>query len=121
MSILNDIGRNMKDMAVSKGVVPWLNKQMADYGKIVSFKLDSFAKRVELEALLNGEKEPVKVWVEKYAVVQKGVDVFVRFERIETSREWLNTLLRGIVLPKYAPANMVQIPAEYAWLIDKVL
>jgi len=121
MRILKDFGSGMKDKAVSRGVTSWLNKQMADYGKIVSFKLDSFAKRVELEALLNGEKEPVKVWVEKYAVVQKGVDVFVRFERIETSREWLNTLLRGIVLPKYAPANMVQIPAEYAWLIDKVL
>ena len=121
MSILNDIGRNMKDMVISKGVVPWLNKQMADYGKIVSFKLDSSDRHVELEALLNGEKEPVKVWVEKYAVVKKGMDMFIRFEHVETSRAWFNILLRDLVLPKYAPANMVQIPAEYMWLVEKVI
>jgi hypothetical protein len=120
MGLLGDFGRGVKDSAVSLAATQWMNMQLADYGKIVSFKLDSSTKRVAMEALLKGEKEPVRVCVEQYEVVRDGTDAFVRFASVETSRDWLNTLLRQIVLPRYAPDNQVRIPAAYASIVDKL-
>ncbi len=120
MGLLDSL-KGAKDMAISAGATAWLNSQLVDYGKIVLINLDSTAKRVEMEALLTGEKEAVKVCVEEYEIVQQGTQAYLRFARIDTSREWLNNLLSKIVLPKYAPGNQVPIPANYAAIIGMVM
>lgn len=82
---------------------------------MLKFNVDSKTKSVELEVLLEGEVEPLKVHVQRYVMTEERGQHFVEVQGVTTSRAWINTL----VAPRLE-GKRFEIPAEYAKMLKLV-
>ncbi len=84
----------IKDMTTSKTGKMAVNIYMENkgYGKMLKLNLNSKSKSIELEVMLNGEKEPLSVKVERYEVIEESGNHFLKVYGVQTSRAWLNIL-----------------------------
>ena len=73
-------------------------------------------KMIELELMLEGEKEPLHVKVNRYELREEGSRYYLVAEDIVTSRAWINT-----VAVQYLHGQKFEIPAEYAKLLKVVV
>ena len=105
----------MKDAALSKGAQIAINKQIKEYGKMLKLNVDSKRKSLEMEVMLDGEKEPLAVFVEKYQLSEEEGKHYLTVHGVSTSRAWINT-----VASNYLEGKRFELPAEYAKLL-KVL
>jgi hypothetical protein len=101
-----------RDKALSKGVELAVNSRIRRFGKVLKFQLDSREKTIELEILLKGEHEPLRVTVERYEIVEEGGRYYLLAENIVTSREWINT-----VAESYLVGQRFEIPERYAKIL----
>ena len=108
--------KKMKDAALSKGAKIAINNQIKEYGEMLKLNLDSEKKSIEMEVMLEGEKEPLTVTVEKYAMTQEGEKHFLKIQGVKTSRAWINT-----VASSYLEGKTFEIPAEYAKMLKVVV
>jgi hypothetical protein len=102
----------LKDRALSKGVELAINARLKRFGKMLRFQLDSQKKTIELEVLLKGERDPLRVTVEHYEILREGEKYYLLAERIVTSREWINT-----VAENYLAGQRFEIPERYAKML----
>jgi metal-dependent hydrolase (beta-lactamase superfamily II) len=108
--------KKMKDAALSKGAKIAINNQIKEYGKMLKLNLDSEKKSIEMEVMLEGEKEPLTVNVQKYEMTQQGDKHFLKIQGVKTSRAWINT-----VASSYLEGKTFEIPAEYAKMLKVVI
>ncbi len=106
----------MKDIALSKGAKIAINHKVKEYGRMVKLNLDSKSKTIELELMLDGEKEPLNVKVNHYALSEERGKHYLVAEDIVTSRAWINT-----VASQYLHGQKFEIPEEYAKLLKVVV
>ena len=101
-----------KDAITSKAAQSFINQRIARYGEVRSLRLDSRAKSGEVVCALLGETEPVTVRVERYEVVQRDGQTFVKLGRCSCNRVWLQNLLtdfgqdREVQVPPWAAAAL---------------
>ena len=105
-----------KDVALSQGAKMAINNQIKEYGKMLKLNLDSNNKSIEMEVMLEGEKEPLTVNVQKYEITQEGEKHFLKIQGVKTSRAWINT-----VASSYLEGKTFEIPAEYAKMLKVVV
>ena len=108
--------KKMKDTALSKGLKAAINYKVKAYGEMIGLKLDSESKTIALELMLEGEKEPLHVKVNRYELREEGGRYYLTAEDIVTSRAWINT-----VAAQYLHGQKFEIPAEYAKLLKVVV
>ncbi len=108
--------KKMKDAALSKGAKIAINNQIKEYGKMLKLNLDSEKKSIEMEVMLEGEKEPLTVNVQKYEMTQQGDKHFLKIQGVKTSRAWINT-----VASSYLEGKTFEIPAEYAKMLKVII
>ncbi len=108
--------KKLKDTALSKGAKVAINAYIRKYGKMLKLNLDSKRKSIELEVLLEGEKEPLTVKVERYALTEEKGKYFLKIYGIEISRAWINTLASS-----YLEGKAFEIPEEYAKVLKVVV
>lgn len=106
----------MKDMALSKGVKIAINMQIKEYGEMLKLNLDSNNKSIEAEIMLDGEREPLTVHVERYEMTEENGRHFLKIHGVTTSRTWINT-----VASSYLDGKTFEIPTEYAKLLKVVI
>jgi len=104
-----------KDAVLSMGTRMAINHQINEYGEMLKLNLDSKNKNIEIEVMFEGEKEPLKVYIQKYAIMQEEEKHFVQIKSIQTSRTWLNTIASS-----YLEGKNIEIPSRYAKIL-KVL
>ena len=85
----------IKDVTTSKTAKVAANIYMKNkgYGKMLKLNLDSNNKSMELEVMLNGEKEPLSVKVDRYEVIEESGKHLLKVYGVQTSRAWLNVLV----------------------------
>jgi len=83
---------------------------------MLKFNLDSKSKTIELEILLDGEKEPLQVSVHHYEITQEGDKHFLVAKDITTSRKWIN-----VIASQYLEGQKIEIPNEYAAMLKLVV
>ena len=105
-----------KDKTLSLGVKQAVNYKFKEIGEMLKFNLDSINKTIELEILLEGEKEPLHVTVHHYEITQEGDKHFLVARDITTSRQWINTLAK-----QYLAGQRLEIPTEYASMLKLVV
>ncbi len=98
----------MKDTALSKGARLAINTQIKEYGEMLKFNLDSKKKTIDVEVMLDGEKEPLSVYIENYKLSEQGYKHYVTLKGIRTSRAWINA-----VASSYLEGKSFEVPAEY--------
>lgn len=108
--------RKMKDATLSKGAKIAINQKVKEYGKMIKLNLDSECKTIELELMLDGEKESLHVKVNHYKLSQEHDRHYLMAEDIVTSRAWINT-----VSSQYLHGQKFEIPQEYAKLLKVVV
>ncbi len=108
--------KKMKDAALSKGAKAAINHYIKEYGKMLKLTLDSEHKSIEVEVLLDGEKEPLLVRVERYELTEENGRHFLKIHGIQTSRAWINT-----VAASYLEGKAFEIPAEYAKMLKVIV
>src|SRR3954471_4877957 len=106
----------VKDSGASVAIERWLSKELADYGELLDFKLNSRDKTVEVHVLLKGEKEALTVHIDEYELVSSGNSDFIVIKRAKASREWVDTVLRKFLINKKH-----KIPQQYSGMVKIVL
>jgi len=106
----------MKDTALSKGAKIAINKQIKEYGEMLKLNLDSSNKSIDAEVMLDGEKEPLVVKVDRYEMTEENGKHYLKVHGVKTSRAWINTIASS-----YLDGKMFEIPAEYANMLKVVI
>jgi len=102
----------MKNMALSKTAKIAINSKIKSYGEVLNIEIDTQQNRLEVEVLLKGEKESLKVSIGKYLLEENKITI----SKISTSREWLNTLSK-----EYLENKSFDIPQEYMGVLGKIV
>ena len=105
-----------KDVALSTGAKIAINTQIKEYGEMLKFNLDSKNKSIEIEVMLDGEKESLEVKVDKYEITEVDGGHQLRVHGVTTSRAWINVLASS-----YLEGKSFDIPAEYAKILKVVV
>ena len=101
--------RELKDKTIAKGLQTAINLKIKEYGEMLKLNLNSQEKTIELEVMLKGEKEPLKVYVNEYVVSEENGKYYLYAKDIKTSREWIN-----IVAENYLKGEKIEIPEKIA-------
>jgi len=107
--------RKIKDQALAWTAMQFLRSKIEKYGQILGLTVDSSTREVRGEFLLRGETEPLYAVLSGYQVTEDGDQVSLTFTSLETSREWLNQLLKDLL-----PSNTIKLPSQasrYAGII----
>ena len=107
---------SVKDSGASTAIQSWLTKEMADYGEVLDFKLDTSTQKGELHVHLKGEREKVTVHVTGWHVVTEGGHDDLVVKQAHASREWVNAVMRNFLIGKKH-----KIPSQYASMAKMVL
>ena len=108
--------KKIKDTGLSKGLKVAINHKVKKYGKMLKLNLDSKNKTIELELMLEGEKEPLLVKINNYTLNEENGSFFLVAKDIVTSRAWINT-----VVEQYLNGHKFEIPQEYAKLLKVIV
>lgn len=108
--------KKIKDTALSKALLIALNTQIKEYGKMLKLTLDSTRKSIEMEVMLDGEHEPLKVHVRNYELSQKDGKHFFKVRGVTTSRTWINT-----VAASYLEGKAFELSSEYAKMLKVIV
>ena len=106
----------VKDSGASTAIQSWLARELADYGEVLDFRIDSAGRSAELHVLLKGEKEPLTVTIENYEISSQGTEDFIIVKGAHASREWVNAVLRKFLIDKKH-----KIPAQYSSTAKMIL
>ena len=106
----------VKDSGASTAIQSWLAREMADYGEVLDFKIDSRARTAELHVMLKGEAERLTVNIEGYEITSEGGQDYVVVKGARASREWVNAVVRNFLINKKH-----KIPAQYSSMAKMVL
>jgi hypothetical protein len=106
----------IKDKTLSTAAKVAMNTQLKEYGKMLKLNLDSKEKSIELEVMLDGEKEPLTVKVDNYALEEDQGKYFLKIYGVQTSRAWINTIASS-----YLEGKSFEIPAEYAKMLKVIV
>ncbi|WP_292660030.1 hypothetical protein [Nitratifractor sp.] len=108
--------QGMKDRILSKGAQLAINAKIREFGKMLKLDLDSKRKSLEMEVMLEGEKEPLFVSVERYEFFEEDGGYYLRVFGVRTSRAWIDA-----VASSYLEGRRFEIPAEYAKILRSVI
>ncbi len=111
--------RKLKDEALAWTATQFLSSKIENYGQILGLTVDSSTREVRGEFLLRGETEPLQAVLSGYQVTEEGDQLSLTFASLETSREWLNQLLKDLL-----PSNTIKFPSQasrYAGIIRLLL
>ena len=110
----------LKDKGLAAIARPALNNilqsRLKGTAAMLDLKVDSKNRRISCTIELAGESSPITVTLIQYELVEEAGGSFLRFDKIETSREWL-TVLAGTALS----SHRLPIPPRYVGLVKLTL
>jgi hypothetical protein len=80
------------------------------YGNLTELEIDAENKTLALTLELKGESQPLQIRIKHYELVDRGDETYLELGEIETSREWVNTLLREHLNEKIIKPRLQQTP-----------
>ena len=73
-------------------------------------EIDADKRTLALTLELIGESEPVQIRIKHYELIERDDQTYLELGEIETSRAWVNTLLREHLLEKVINPRLRQTP-----------
>lgn len=101
-----------KNFMTGKAAQVYVNNLIARYAVLQDLKIDTQNKTVDLLCLLHGEREPVRVRIDKYVIQERGEQRFVEVQKCTCSRPWIQALVedfvqgRPVEVPSWASAAL---------------
>jgi len=81
---------NIKDFTLSKLLEIGINYKLKGIGKMLNLNIDSKNKKINLEVMLKGEKEPFSISINKFDILEENGKYYITIVNIDASREWIN-------------------------------
>ena len=106
----------IKDRTVSTAIHMAVNNYIKDYGEMLKFDLDSDNKSINMELMLNGERESLLVHINSYELIRREERYILKIYSLKTSREWINT-----IASKYLENREFEIPSSYAKMLQAII
>ncbi len=106
----------VKDSGASTAVQRWLARELADYGEVLDFNINSARRSAELHVMLKGEREKLTVHIEEYEITTHENQDFIVVKRAHASREWVKAVLHNFVINRRH-----KIPDQYSGMAKMVL
>jgi hypothetical protein len=83
------------------------NGLLKKYGKMTKLGVDNESKTITADLDLKGEKEGVRITLSNYRLIQEeGKNPVFEFGAIESSREWLDALLKMLIKSSVMPERV---------------
>lgn len=118
MSLFHILYNRPKDALLSATVRPLIQTRITPCGTMTHFNIDSVSKSIDITLDLKGEPAPITIHLGNYEFVEQNGKTCLRIDRIETSREWINTLVRDC-LPK--ERRTFPLPRSVAGVVSMLL
>ncbi|HXK59190.1 MAG TPA: hypothetical protein PLP42_04780 [Acidobacteriota bacterium] len=99
--------RKLKDQALAWTVSRFVTTKLEKYGEVLGLDVDSAERIIRGKFRLRGESEPLYAVLSGYEVSEDGDHLWLTYSSLETSREWLNQLLKDLL-----PNNSIRLPAQ---------
>ena len=80
------------------------------YGSLTELEIDSDKRTLALTLELKGESQPLRIRIKHYELIERDLETYLELGEIETSREWVNTLLRDHLNEKVIKPRLRQTP-----------
>ena len=68
---------SVKDSGASAAIQRWLAREVADYGEVLDFKINSRTRSAELHVMLKGEREKLTIQIDAYELISEDKDYIV--------------------------------------------
>lgn len=88
------MSRSFKERVTEKAAQWLINRKWKALGRMTTLSIDSPSRTIHLKLDLKGEPAPVEIAVRDYRILDEDGRVYLEFSEVETSREWINVLLR---------------------------
>jgi len=99
-SIVKETVHTSKDTTNSTVFRAVLNQAIKSYGTVLAFKIDSKDRSFLIEVMMKGEKQPVRIEIDKYEFIQNSTNVSVIMYKINANREWMQVVMDTFILGK---------------------
>ncbi|MRI58620.1 MAG: hypothetical protein C6H99_03830 [Epsilonproteobacteria bacterium] len=100
---------SLKDKTIAYTLKSFFNLQIKEYGQLLNLQIDSKSKRIKMELMLAGEKEPIEVEIGSYEIREREGKHYILIKNLKASREWIDMLARS-----YLDGYCIEIPAQLA-------
>jgi len=78
---------------------------IGEVGQVLDFKYDSEDKRIFISMDLKGESEPLEIEITDFQMITKDDFDYLIFDKIETSKPWLDFIIKEFVKNKEIKMN----------------
>jgi hypothetical protein len=86
------------------------------YGRVTDLKINSDSGELDVTLELNGEREPLRVHIQQYELLEDDGKMFFVIHRVVTSRAWLTMLAKDL-----AVGRRLEIPGNVARQVARFL
>ncbi len=102
-----------KDRTIAARLQSDFNQRLRPYGSMLKLAIDTQRRTVSFSVDLKGESSPIEVEISEYKLHSENGTTYLEIagDKVTTSREWLNLLIR-----EKAVLQKIPIPANVAWL-----
>ena len=87
---------DVKDAALGLALKSFINDKLGDYGEVTLCRVNTRKKRVTVNALLHGEKEPITATLEGFDLERSSKGAFIVPHEFNSSRTWITRLLNRL-------------------------
>jgi hypothetical protein len=115
MSLKSKIIKGIYKLTPNGVIIGLINRYIAEFGKVIDFKIDGKSKELSIKVLLAGETESINLTVHNYKIVKTNNKVFFVMLSGSSDRLWVNAVLQKLV------GNEFRIPEEHLDVIEEFL
>ncbi len=94
------LARGVKDGALGMAIKAYLNDRLSEFGEVSECSVDTKKSRIEICAMLKGERDLLNVAVEHYELNWEDDRVYATLKSFSSSRPWVTLLLEKLFAEK---------------------
>ncbi|MGV6830351.1 MAG: hypothetical protein ACWA5P_02155 [bacterium] len=114
--MINSLLNKGKDLALSMAMKKVINMKIINFGEVSMLEFNTESKTIDFEVELKGEIDKLKVYVHEYNLKNEGEKHYLTVNYIESSKEWLNSILK-----EYVNNQKIEVPSEYVKVLKAVI
>ena len=115
MSLKSKIIKGIYKLTPNTIIIGLINRYIAEFGKVIDFKIDGQSKELSIKIILAGETEAINLTVYNYKIVKTDSKAFFVMLRGSSDRLWVNAVLQRVI------GKELNIPEEHLDIVEEFL
>ena len=115
MSLKSKIIKGIYKLTPNTVIIGLINRYIAEFGRVIDFKIDGKSKELSIKVLLAGETESINLTVHNYKIVKTDNKAFFIMLKASSDRLWVNAVLQKVI------GKELSIPQEQLDIVEEFL